>query len=395
LIGIGVVGHNPVLWTILRMNTAPHDHNFRWDIFCRVIDNFGDVGVCWRLAVNLAQRGQTVRLWVDDTAALAWMAPGGAPGVQVHRWTSPFSAEGITPGEVMIEAFGCEVAPEFVASYAYYIRTTGRKCRWINLEYLTAESYAMRCHSLPSPVMDGPGRGLVKHFYYPGFAPGTGGLLRETNLTARQAAFDRADWLARQHIGWCGERLVSLFCYEPPRLGQLLEALAADARPTLMLVAAGRSATALHEAVDALNKLKPLWNNHFTLSFSFLPTLAQVDFDHLLWSCDLNFVRGEDSLVRAIWAGRPMIWQIYPQSDDAHQGKLQAFLDWLQAPASLRQFHLAWNNFEANLHAIADDTLPPLTDINRWHQTLRQARQTLLQQDDLASALLRFTAKTN
>ena len=90
-----------------------------------------------------------------------------------------------------------------------------------------------------------------------------------------------------------------------------------------------------------------------------------------------------------------MVWQIYPQSDDAHQGKLQAFLDWLQAPASLRQFHLAWNNFEANLHAMADDTLPPLTDVNRWHQTLRKARQTLLQQDDLASALLRFTAKTN
>jgi hypothetical protein len=21
-----------------------------WDIFCRVIDNFGDIGVCWRLA---------------------------------------------------------------------------------------------------------------------------------------------------------------------------------------------------------------------------------------------------------------------------------------------------------------------------------------------------------
>ena len=55
-----------------------------WDIFCQVIDNFGDIGVCWRLAADLAARGHQVRLWVDDASALHWMAPQGAAGVEVR-----------------------------------------------------------------------------------------------------------------------------------------------------------------------------------------------------------------------------------------------------------------------------------------------------------------------
>lgn len=181
----------------------------RWDIFCRVIDNFGDIGVCWRLACNLAQRGQTVRLWVDDASALAWMAPHGAPGVEVCAWTTPIDMTNIIPGDVMVEAFGCHIAPEFIAAYACLIRARGLKSIWINLEYLSAEDFSARCHGLPSPVMYGPGEGLSKHFFYPGFTKGTGGLLREPDLLQRQAQFDRKTWLAGMGIDWRGERLVS------------------------------------------------------------------------------------------------------------------------------------------------------------------------------------------
>jgi hypothetical protein len=38
-------------------------------------------------------------------------------------------------------------------------------------------------------------------------------------------------------------------------------------------------------------------------------------------------VRGEDSFVRAQFAGKPFIWDIYPQDIDAHLKKLDAFLD--------------------------------------------------------------------
>ncbi len=87
--------------------------SLRWDIFCQVIDNYGDLGVCWRLASQLGARGQQVRLWVDDARALSWMAPQGSPGVQVLPWPQQAPADGV--GDVLIEAFGCEITPEFIA----------------------------------------------------------------------------------------------------------------------------------------------------------------------------------------------------------------------------------------------------------------------------------------
>jgi hypothetical protein len=92
--------------------------------------------------------------------------------------------------------------------------------RWINLEYLSAEPFVERAHGLPSPVLSGPGRGLVKHFFYPGFTARTGGLLREPSVAAAidPQRFDRADWLADRGCLDTGERLISLFCYEPAAL---------------------------------------------------------------------------------------------------------------------------------------------------------------------------------
>lgn len=359
----------------------------QWDIFCRVIDNFGDIGVCWRLAVNLAQRGQKVRLWADDASALTWMAPQGAPDVQVLPWCAPFDARGVRPGDVLLEAFGCEINPEFIAAYADKIRATGQKCLWINLEYLSAENYAERCHGLPSPVMHGPGQGLIKHFFYPGFSAGTGGLLRESDLLARQAGFDHAAWLAQQAIDWHGERLVSLFCYEPAGLPALLEQLAHDSVRTHLLVTQGRASAAVWRCVNDKNAIKPLWNKGKQLCISYLPVLSQVDYDHLLWACDLNFVRGEDSLARALWAGKPFVWQLYPQQDLAHHAKLEAWLDWLEAPASLRLAHAQWNDTTKSQESIG---WPDAQSLVQWQHTFTCARKRLLAQDDLSTQLLAF-----
>ena len=360
-----------------------------WDIFCRVIDNFGDLGVCWRLACDLAGRGQVVRLWADDVSALAWMAPQGAPGVEVKVWTTPLDMTDITPGEVLIEAFGCEIDDEFIAGYARKLRENGQKCAWINLEYLSAEDFSARCHGLPSPVMSGTGRGLTKHFFYPGFKAGTGGLLREPELLVRQARFDRQSWLDDLGLAWQGERLLSLFCYEPAGLGGLLHSLARDAQPSCLLVTPGRATSAVRAELERLNALDPLWNQHQALSFFYLPTLSQTDFDHLLWASDVNFVRGEDSLVRALWAGKPLVWHIYPQHDGVHALKLDAFLDWLQAPASLRAFHHDWNGLTAPSAVLQDAAFEP----ERWQDCMAQARAKLLEQADLSTQLLSFMAK--
>ena len=361
-----------------------------WDIFCRVIDNYGDIGVCWRLAVDLAGRGQTVRLWVDDASALVWMAPGGAPGVEVRPWNQPLQLGDDPPGDVLLEAFGCEVAPEFIAAWADAERLSGQKPSWINLEYLSAEAFVARCHGLPSPVMSGPGRGLTKHFFYPGFTAGTGGLLREPGLRARQAAFTPARWLAQHGIPAAAERRIGLFCYEPPALRELLLALAAGPEKTRLLVTAGRASATVLAVVEHQNALKPSWNKAETLSISYLPTLSQTDFDHLLWACDLNFVRGEDSLVRALWAGKPLIWQIYPQSDGAHHAKLEAFLDLIKAPDSLRALHHRWNDVRGG----GSGPLPPLA-WKEWQACIASARAAQDQLADLTSTLLGFVAKNH
>lgn len=375
-----------------------------WDIFCQVIDNHGDLGVCWRLVAQLAARGQGVRLWVDDPSALAWMAPGAVegriPGVRVLAWEKPLDAAmpaeqlaSLPLSEVWIGAFGCEINPEFIANKRLLTLGSGQNISespvWINLEYLSAESYVERCHGLPSPILHGPGQGLTRHFFYPGFTPRTGGLLREPDLLERQAAFDRAGWLAHLGIDWRGERLVSMFCYEPEALGAFLRQLQAGPLPARLLVTHGRAALAVKTWFENQNCINPASNGHNSLFISYLPGLTQIDYDHLLWACDLNFVRGEDSLVRALWAARPFVWQIYRQDDGAHAAKLEAFLDLIDAPTSLRQFHRVWN---ATATAGAAQT-PPLPDLAAWGGCARAARARLLVQDDLVSQITAFVAK--
>ena len=344
----------------------------RWDIFCRIIDNYGDMGVSWRLARQLAARGQSVRLWVDDASPLTWMAPLGCPGVEVRAWTEPLDLSDLSPGDVLVEAFGCDIPAVFVERYVGWRQADRRPARWINLEYLSAEDYVERSHGLPSPVMHGPGRGLSKHFFYPGFTPRTGGLLRESDLLQRQTAFDRRGWLASHGIDLNPDTTyVSLFCYEPAALPSLLELLAHQPRPVQLLVTAGRAAAAVRAC-----------SRPDGLDLHFLPYLTQDDYDHLLWACDLNFVRGEDSLVRALWAGHPLVWHIYPQHDEAHHAKLEAWLGWMEAPASLRTFHRVWNGLEAGPLPV-----PPL---DAWGANAMRARQLLLQERDLLSRLLEF-----
>ena len=382
-----------------------------WDIFCKVIDNYGDIGVCWRLCADLAARGERVRLWVDDASALLWMAPQGCVGVEVKAWTQPLDLRGLAAGDVLIEAFGCTIDPEYIANYSIRMWENIKNSHWINLEYLSAEAFVARSHGLPSPVTAGPAAGLSKHFFYPGFTPATGGLLREPDLLLRQARFDRDAWLLQFGITLDtarGERLVSLFCYEPAALDSLLQRLASGPVPIRLLVTHGRAAAAVLAAIGSKNKHFPTSCIDSLLSFSYLPPLRQRQFDEMLWACDLNFVRGEDSLVRAIWAGKPFVWQIYPQGDDAHHAKLQAFLDMMDAPASLRRIFWRWNApLEASGARLAvkpdalfaqlsptepsgqPEPLEPL-DLATWAASAMALRTRLLVQTDLASQLIDF-----
>lgn len=365
----------------------------RWDLFCRVIDNFGDLGVCRRLALNLAALGQSVRLWVDDVPLMrrmagdwpAWdesLARRPAAGVSWLAWDR---AENLEPGDVVVEAFGCNPPSPFIVRMS---RQAMRPAVWVNLEYLSAEDYVKRSHGLESPQADGPGKGLRKWFYFPGFEPGTGGLLREPGLLQRRRTFDRGQWLAGLGLAVAGERLVSIFGYPQAPLENLLNSLAACGGPaTRVLVAQGAlQERALHWQAQHPNTM---------VRVTPLPWLHPDDFDRLLWSADLNFVRGEDSLVRALWADQAFIWQAYAQTDDAHGPKVQAFWDRVLCPPrdaewtrELKPWWLAWNALAPWPNRLAFDwaMVPP------WRGAVTAASARLSQGSDLAHRLLSFVA---
>ncbi len=346
----------------------------RWDIFCRVIDNFGDVGVCWRLAADLADRGLQVRLFIDDASALCWMAPAGHPRVQVLAWPTESTGDA-EPGaaEVVIEGFGCDPPAAYVQAMG---QRPGAVPVWINLEYLSAESYVERSHGLPSPQR----RGLTKWFFYPGFTPRTGGLLREADLPMRRAAFERSAWLHRLGISLQpGERLVSLFCYPNPRLPALLQALAA--RPTCLLLTPG-GATAAWQWLAG--QARPGLRMHS------LPWQTQVAYDEMLWACDLNFVRGEDSLVRALWARAPFVWQAYPQHDGAHHAKVQALLQQGQQDPAVATLWQWWNGSPAAGEALPAPAFQALNGLPAWRPALSTWVDRLQQQAPAAEQLLAF-----
>ncbi|MGA7750329.1 MAG: elongation factor P maturation arginine rhamnosyltransferase EarP [Gallionella sp.] len=307
--------------------------NLRCDIFCNVIDNYGDVGVCWRLARQLAnEHGLAVRLWVDDLVALAKLCPEVDAvlesqlrrGVQVCLWCKEFP--GVHPADVVIEAFACKLPQSYIKAMA----AQAQQLIWINLEYLSAEDWVESHHKLPSPH---PGLQLTKYFFFPGFTRKTGGLLLEHDLLARRDAFQNN--AAQQRFFWQSIGLempsartlkISLFGYENAALMGLLDAWSAGAQPVLCLVPEGRILPQVGQYFgDAVSRVGSNYARG-NLHVRVLPFVEQERYDELLWACDVNFVRGEDSFVRAQWAARPFVWQIYPQHDAVHLKKLEAFL---------------------------------------------------------------------
>lgn len=369
-----------------------------WDIFCSVVDNYGDIGVTWRLARQLvAEHGQSVRLWVDDLQAFTRLCPQADAaaasqwhaGVEVCAW--PRTWLPVPPADVVIEAFACEL-PQ---AYRLMMAQRPRQSLWLNLEYLSAEDWVAGCHGLPSPQAEG----LSKFFFFPGFCAATGGLLREQELFAARDAFQVDALVQREFLLRLGvevesaSRLISLFCYENAALGEWLDAFVGAGESTLLLVPEGRVLGDLQRWTGAAKPLRA--GDRFergALRLQVLPFVSQEDYDRLLWSCDFNLVRGEDSLLRGLWAGRPLLWDIYKQADGAHEDKLAAFaklhLVGLSpgAAQALLHFWQCWNA-GASCHQ-AWLALQPWQEELRKHARVRSA--SLGAQADLAARLVQF-----
>lgn len=368
-------------------------------ILCRVVDNFGDAGVCWRFARQLArEHGWHVRLTIDRPELLERLganpaADAGRGAIVVERWREG-STERWRGGwrdaslercdeDVLVSAFGVEPPPALRATLA----GAPRRPLWVQLEYLSAEEWVATHHGLRSTK---PADGAVEHFYYPGFDAGTGGLLREAGLFAQRDAFvgsgaQRA-WLSSLGIAVePGERLATLFCYPQAPIASWLALLAAGPTRWRVLVPEGIADDALTAHFGRAPAVGQALRDE-RLAVQRVPFLPQDEYDQLLWSADLNLVRGEDSWMRAQWAARPFLWQPYRQEADAHLHKLRAFLRRLGATEAVAtamrawsgdgDWPRAWRAFDAAL-----DSLRP--GFARWSATLGA-------QDDLCTRFVEF-----
>jgi uncharacterized repeat protein (TIGR03837 family) len=344
----------------------------------------------------VAEHALPVRLWVDDLRAFERLCPEidvdvvqqWQQGVEVRQWPSEWlHAEA---ADVVIAAFACQLPTDYMDSMA--ARETPPL--WLNLDYLSAEDWVTGCHGLPSVKY----KTVQKFFFFPGFKPGTGGLLRERGLLEQRRQFQQDRPAQRHFLQALGidpapdAQLISLFAYENPGLASWLDVLAADARPTHLLVPEGRILGDVARWLEVETLTVGAIHVRDSLTVQVLPFVRQDQYDHLLWCCDFNAVRGEDSFVRAQWAGRPMLWHIYQQDDDIHLDKLDAFLALYThglSPAAAQAMNGLWRAWSAGQpigeHWLAVRNHWPELEENAEAWCLEQALQA-----DLATALVQF-----
>jgi hypothetical protein len=393
------------------------------DVFCRVVDNFGDIGVTWRLVRQLQQEHHwSIRLWVDDLKSFQRLEARVhlhalqqvIEEIEIIHWGEP--APDLIPYPLVLCSFSCDLPASYIAQLHQ------RPALWINLEYLSAETWVEGCHGLPSLRGDG----LSSYFFFPGFNANTGGLLRERELLSQRNAWQKnldsqhqllerlgvsaaalAAWLPQPtapsasreieprrqdevndgasppSVQIQSARLLTLFCYPHAPVGQLLEALCADSRASLVLIPEGVAS----ELVTG--RMGPLQQVYLER----IPFVSQPEYDQLLWMADLNFVRGEDSVVRALWAGKPLVWQIYPQTEGTHLIKLDAWLKTSNLPSDIQNLLRRWNadKAAADLSTSFEQALQPKI-FAQWSSDALALSHSLAQDTDFAQALHNFCA---
>ena len=360
-------------------------------LFCRVIDNYGDIGVSLRLARRLNEAGFQVALWHDHPAALAKLL-GEAPlpaAIRAHHWqgdaAESIAAElAVAAPALVIETFGCDLPPAALTD------VRAHRPLWLNWEYLSAEPWAEAMHGKPSLQADG----AEKYFWLMGFSETSGGLLREAGYLKKQQAFlanPAAQAALRRRLGLPEHprRAVQCFCFGYAgaqwadwlaawqAAGEALDVWLADRQ----IIHSLRQAGAIPE--HALREPGSVWQDGAVrlIRIGFVP---QTEFDAVLWLADMVIVRGEDSFVRAQLAGKPLLWHIYPQAEQAHLPKLHTFWHKAAAFAPLPAAHQALSD---DLNHAA--TLTPAARAESWRQLLQQLPQWRQAAEQWQSELLR------
>lgn len=348
----------------------------RITIFCRIVDYFGDAGFCWRLALALKRLGAThVNLVIDRLNILDEIRGSERlQGVTVLPWNvtqERWETHGVPIHEqcdLLIEAFACTPPPA-------YLQDLPAHAQWITLDYLATEAWADTAHAKPSPAprVNHPAA-KTRRWWIPGFSKSTGGLLHGAwrHITKEE----REAWrkkLAGRSIG----------------------------NDTFLILGFGYDDAPWAALEQMLRNQLPVGFKDFAIWKPKGVDYSQQEFDEILQACDLNFVRGEDSFVRAHWAAAgpwkvPLVWQPYRQENKAHGHKLAGWLNQIvRHPklAALQDLHWAFNGLRpAESHAGLSLESAWADFVGRFEESrdrLHKACLRLASEESLESGLLR------
>ena len=338
------------------------------DVFCDVIDNFGDAGVCLRLCRDFSKKNYEVRLFCNNVNILSKITNSEDAS---NRFLSLLSWSDknmdYSPSEVVIQAFSVRLPDNLIK------KIKNRHSTVVNLEYLTAEPFAEDCHKLPSYV-----DGFESFFFFPGFTKKTGGVVIEDSFLDKLTKTNRKE-----------SQKITLFSYENEKVKNVINSL--NKEKFILNIFEGKGLNNFNN----LLKLNLSAGDEYKLNeltVRVLPMVSQDEYDSYLIDSKLNLVRGEDSIVRAMLTGNPFLWHIYPQEEDAHKDKIEALFDRMSEVCSskkdveiLRQLTLSYNGFSDYL-----DSFNLLGFYENWKKLSKEWSEHLISLGSLTDNLITF-----
>lgn len=283
-------------------------------VLCKVVDNFGDIGVVWRLCKQLknVNKSAEINLIVDDLKSfnkicneikINGVFEQKVENINIIDWNAfDFCYEKFSKNDgemlsLILECFQCG-RPDWMEKILFEDKLN-RTVQIIMIDYLTAEKYAEDFHCLESLTRS---KKVQKINFMPGFTEKTGGLIIDDE--------------------WCfiserkNEGPVLIFTYERDWKPLARVLINADKKVKL---ARGRG---FDSFAGAWEKCSGNAKNLIEL-----PYLNQDEWDKMMKDCSILIIRGEESMSRACLSGIPFIWHAYPQSDEYQLVKVNALLE--------------------------------------------------------------------
>lgn len=302
------------------------------DIFCEIIDNFGDIGVVYRISKELKKIFQNVRIRMvlnrleefkainKKVKDIDFQEIDGL--ICVTEKYVKENAETFGTADVFIEAFGCNVPEEYIK------RAKENSKLWINLEYLSGEKWIEDFHLCESLI---DSKTLKKIFYMPGFSEKSGGVIIDSGFLERKeyGKNNREEVLKKYfpNVDIKDKLIGTVFSYEK-NFDNLLEVLKDYKRETFLILMGEKTQKSFSEILQ--KKLRENFGKiikYGKITMMYADFLSQEEYEEVISAADFNFTRGEDSFVRGILLEKPFMWHIYLQEEKAHMDKIKAFTE--------------------------------------------------------------------